>query len=169
MILIGIGSNLASRQYATPAETAAAAVVDLPSLDIELVARSRWYRSEPVPASDQPWFINAVAAVATGLEPMMLLDRLLELETRFGRVRGAPNADRTLDLDLLDYDGRRLEAERLLLPHPRLHQRRFVLAPRCELAPEWRHPILGLTAAALLAGLPPGQPVFPIDDAPARE
>src|SRR5437764_14987327 len=99
MILIGIGSNLASREYATPADTAAAAVAELPSLGITVVARSRWYRSEPVPRSDQPWFVNAVAAVAAVLEPAALLDRLLALEARFGRIRGAPNAGRTLDLD----------------------------------------------------------------------
>jgi 2-amino-4-hydroxy-6-hydroxymethyldihydropteridine diphosphokinase len=168
MILIGIGSNLASREYASSAETAAAAAAEFPPLGIEVIARSRWYRSEPVPASDQPWFVNAVAVIATGLEPATLLDRLLALEARFGRVRGAANADRTLDLDLLDYDGQRLETERLVLPHPRLHRRRFVLAPLCELAPDWRHPVFGLTASALLAGLAPGQPVFPINDGPAR-
>jgi 2-amino-4-hydroxy-6-hydroxymethyldihydropteridine diphosphokinase len=163
MILIGIGSNLASREYSTPDDTAAAAVAKLPSLGVQVVGRSPWYRSEPVPASDQPWFVNAVAAVATPLEPAALLDRLLALETRFGRVRGTPNADRTLDLDLLDYDGRQLETEILVLPHPRLHLRRFVLAPLCELAPDWRHPVLGLTAAALLARLPAGQRAYPMD------
>lgn len=163
MILIGVGSNLASTQYATPVETAAAAVAALPSIGVQVLARSRWYLSEPVPASDQPWFVNAVAAIATPLEPAALLDRLLALEARFGRTRSLPNADRTLDLDLLDHDGSRVDCESLVLPHPRLHQRRFVLAPLCELAPEWRHPILGLTAAALLARLPAGQAVYPID------
>lgn len=166
MILIGVGSNLASAQYATPIETAAAAVVALPSIGVQVLARSAWYLSEPVPVSDQPWFVNAVASIATALDPSTLLDRLLALETRFGRIRSLPNADRTLDLDLLDYEGSRLESKRLVLPHPRLHQRRFVLAPLCELAPEWRHPILGLTAAALLARLPAGQPIYPMDHQP---
>ena len=164
MILIGIGSNLASREYETPAATAAAAVAQLPALGIEVVARSPWYLSEPVPASDQPWFVNAVARVATRLEPTALLERLLALEARFGRRRGAPNAARTLDLDLLDYDGRLVDTPALVLPHPRLHERRFVLAPLCDLAPDWRHPRIGLTAAALLARLPPGQLVRIADD-----
>ena len=166
MILIGIGSNLASREYASPAETAAAGLAALPSIGVDIVALSRWYLSEPVPASTQPWFVNAVAAVATALEPAALLDRLLAVEARFGRTRGAPNANRTLDLDLLDYDGWCLETRALVLPHPRLHLRRFVLAPVSELAPDWRHPVLGLTAATLLARLPAGQPVRPMGDRP---
>jgi 2-amino-4-hydroxy-6-hydroxymethyldihydropteridine diphosphokinase len=64
-----------------------------------------------------------------------------------------------VDLDLLDYDARRCASARLVLPHPRLHERRFVLAPLCEIAPQWRHPLLGLTATELLAGLPAGQPI----------
>src|SRR5204862_4500120 len=105
----------------------------------------------------QPWFVNAVIAVRTELGPEPLLDRLLAVETRFGRARGEPNAARTLDLDLLDYHGRLCATERLLLPHPRLHERRFVLAPLCEIAPQWRHPRLDLAAEELLARLPAGQ------------
>jgi 2-amino-4-hydroxy-6-hydroxymethyldihydropteridine diphosphokinase len=164
MILIGIGSNLASSEYGAPLETAVAALAQLPRQGIAVVARSRWYSSEPVPPSNQPWFVNAVAAIETGLEPPALLDRLLAVEARFGRSRGVPDAARTLDLDLLDYDGRRIETERLSLPHPRLHQRRFVLAPLCELAPDWRHPVLGVSAETLLAQLPAGQPVQPLGD-----
>lgn len=164
MILIGIGSNLASRDYSSPAETAAAAVAALPSLGVDVIALSRWYLSEPVPISDQPWFVNAVAAVATESEPAALLTRLLALEARFGRSRGAANADRTLDLDLLDYEGRRIDTDTLVLPHPRLHQRRFVLVPLSDLAPDWSHPVLGLSAAELLAAFPPGQRVHAMGD-----
>ena len=129
-----------------------------------MVSRSRWYLSEPVPPSEQPWYVNGVVAVETGLAPMALLDALLALETRFGRRRGVRNAARTLDLDLLDFDGRQCGTERLVLPHPRLHERRFVLAPLAEIAPQWRHSRLGLTAAELLLRLPAGQPVRPLGD-----
>jgi 2-amino-4-hydroxy-6-hydroxymethyldihydropteridine diphosphokinase len=134
-----------------------AAVAQLPAIGVAIVARSPWYLSEPVPASDQPWFVNGVVEVATELPPTELLARLLALETQFGRERRTRDAARTLDLDLLDYDGRECATPNLILPHPRLHERRFVLAPLCDIVPDWRHPRLGLTAAELLAGLPPGQ------------
>ena len=113
--------------------------------------RSRWYMSQPVPPSDQPWYVNGVVAVETALAPPALLEALLAVEAGFGRRRSAPNAARTLDLDLLDYDGTQCVSERLVLPHPRLHERRFVLAPLAEIAPQWRHPRSGKTAAELLA------------------
>jgi 2-amino-4-hydroxy-6-hydroxymethyldihydropteridine diphosphokinase len=159
VIVVGIGSNLAAPSFASPLATAGAALARLPQLGIGVVRRSRWYLSEPVPASDQPWFVNAVAIVDTRLPPFALLAALLALEARFGRCRGAANAARTLDLDLLDYDGLRTGTPRLALPHPRLHQRRFVLAPLAEIAPRWRHPRLGHCAADLLLRLPPGQRV----------
>ncbi len=157
MILIGIGSNLAAPPAKSPQETAQAALSALTAPHLQPLACSSWYETEPVPASDQPWFVNAVVLVATELEPMALLNRMLDLESRFGRVRGERNAARTLDLDLLDYDGLLVETTRLTLPHPRLHERRFVLEPLCEVAPGWRHPLLQATAAELLDRLPPGQ------------
>ena len=116
--------------------------------------RSRWYLSEPVPRSDQPWFVNAVLAVATRLGPARVLDRLLAVELEFGRIRTERDAARTLDLDLLDYEGRVCDTARLSLPHPRLGERRFVLAPLCDIAPQWRHPLRKLTAEELLRRLP---------------
>ena len=139
-------------------------MAQLPAIGVAVVLRSRWYLSEPVPPSDQPWYVNGVAAVETRLDPAALLAALLALESRFGRRRGLPDAARTLDLDLLDYDGRQCETERLMLPHPRLHQRRFVLVPLAEIAPHWRHPLLAMTASELLLRLPPGQPIRPLGD-----
>jgi 2-amino-4-hydroxy-6-hydroxymethyldihydropteridine diphosphokinase len=170
LILIAIGSNLAAPGFASPRDTAESAVAELPTIGVDVVARSPWYLSEPVPASDQPWFVNGVVAVATDLPPEALLGRLLALETRFGRARGARNAARSLDLDLLDYDGHQCATATLVLPHPRLHQRRFVLVPLRDIAPEWRHPALGMTVAELVARLPSGQPVHPLGrgDPPGR-
>jgi len=159
MILIGIGSNLAAPGFASPQDTASAALAEMPAIGITVERRSGWYLSQPVPPSDQPWYVNAVVAVATTSEPDTLLTALLALEERFGRRRSAPNAARTLDLDLLDYHGRHCASARLTLPHPRLHERRFVLAPLAEVAPDWRHPLLLMTARELLARLASGQPV----------
>src|SRR5438093_9088272 len=117
VILVGIGSNLAVPPFATPQETAEAAVARLPEIGITVERQSRWYLSQPVPPSDQPWYVNGVAIINTTLEPAALLDALLALEARLGRRRGARNAARTVDLDLLDYDGREIASERLSLPH----------------------------------------------------
>lgn len=163
MILIGIGSNLAAPPATTPLTTAQSALAALAAPHLHPFACSSWYESAPVPASDQPWFVNAVALIATELEPETLLERMLAVESRFGRVRGERNAARTLDLDLLDYDGLTFDSPRLTLPHPRMAERRFVLEPLGEVAPEWRHPLLHLTATALLARLPTGQPVRRLD------
>jgi 2-amino-4-hydroxy-6-hydroxymethyldihydropteridine diphosphokinase len=164
MILVGIGSNLAATRFGSPQDTASAALARLSAIGVAVVRCSRWYLSEPVPPSDQPWYVNAVALVQTRLGPVALLAALLALEVRFGRRRGVANAARTLDLDLLDYDGRRSATKRLTLPHPRLHERRFVLAPLAEIAPHWRHPRFAMTASELLRRLPPGQPIRALGD-----
>jgi 2-amino-4-hydroxy-6-hydroxymethyldihydropteridine diphosphokinase len=164
VIIIGIGSNLAASPAVTPRETAEEALPALAAPHLQPLLRSSWYESAPVPASDQPWFVNAVALIASDLEPELLLKLMLDVESRFGRVRHERNAARTLDLDLLDYDGLIIDTPSLTLPHPRLHQRRFVLEPLCEIAPNWRHPVLGLSAADLLTGLPDDQPVRRLDD-----
>jgi 2-amino-4-hydroxy-6-hydroxymethyldihydropteridine diphosphokinase len=170
MVLIGLGGNLPSPGYGAPCRALAAALAALAGEGVAIAARSAWYRSEPVPPSDQPWYVNAVAALATERPPFALLAAMQQVERRFGRVRGAGNAARTVDLDLLDYHGLEIETEVLVLPHPRLHQRRFVLLPLAEIAPDWRHPRLGLSAAELLARLTTRQKVCrlpPAADDPA--
>jgi 2-amino-4-hydroxy-6-hydroxymethyldihydropteridine diphosphokinase len=153
VILIGIGGNLESAQFGPPRDTLAAALAALKEKRIRILTRSGWYRTEPVPRSDQPWFVNAVVSLATELGAKDLLNALQATERQFGRVREEPNAPRILDLDILDYQGEVMDTTSLVLPHPRLDERRFVLIPIAEIAPDWRHPILELTAVQLLAQL----------------
>ena len=159
LILIGLGGNLASPRFGAPLDTLAAALVALEAEGIQIATRSAWYRTEPVPRSDQPWFVNAVASLITDLAARDLLAVLQATEGQFGRVRGQPNAARVLDLDLLDGRGQVTGTSSLVLPHPRLHQRRFVLQPLAEIAPDWRHPLSGLTAEQLLSRLAAKQPI----------
>jgi len=164
MILIGLGANLASPEFGAPPRSLEVALALMAERGLRIILRSRWYRSAPVPPSDQPWFVNGVVAVETALEPAAVLEALHGIEARFGRVRRESNAARVLDLDLLAYDGRvSAKDETPVLPHPRLHERAFVLRPLAEIAPDWRHPRLGCTATALLAGLPPESTAEPLD------
>src|SRR5690349_1543465 len=163
MILIGLGANLESPEFGPPPKSLEAALRLIAERGPRIVARSRWYRSAPVPPSDQPWFVNGVAAVETVLEPVALLQVLHDVEARFGRVRRERNEARVLDLDLLAYDDRvSAEGETPVLPHPRLHERAFVLHPLSEIAPNWRHPLLGRTVASLIAELPSDAVAEPI-------
>lgn len=153
MILIALGANLPS-PAGLPAATLDAALHQLAGRGITIVKRSGFYGSAAWPDPSDPSFINAVAAIETDLTPATLLAVLHEMETAFGRRRSTPNAARTLDLDLLDYHGR-IEDGTPQLPHPRMQTRAFVLIPLQEVAPLWRHPVSGQTAAELIVGLPP--------------
>ena len=128
---------------------------------VSVIRVSPWYRTVPVPASDQPWYVNAVAEVVTTLAPDELLAVLHEVEQSFGRVRTVANAARMIDLDLLDFRGKMATGGpgRAILPHPRMAARAFVLQPLADLAPAWRHPVSGTPIQALLAALPAGQTI----------
>ncbi len=159
MILVGLGANLPSATYGSPQATLAAALAALAAEGVAADKLSPWYRSAPMPAGDQPWYVNGVAAVTTRLGPGELLDLLHRIERRFGRIRRERNEARVLDLDLLDYDGRVQPGGPATLPHPRLHERAFVLLPLRDVAPGWRHPVSGIAVEDLIAALPPGQRV----------
>ncbi len=151
---IALGSNLSS-DHGNRVETLGKAVNLLGRLG-RVAARSSLYETEPVGYRDQPAFLNAVVALQTHLEPQPLLRALLAIERELGRDRSHAivNGPRTLDLDLLLLGARVVAGEELSLPHPALAQRRFVLAPLAEIAPQLRHPQSKQTVAELLALLP---------------
>ena len=153
MIVIALGANLSSPVGAPP-ETLTAALGELALRGIEIVAVSPFHESEAWPDPTDPPFVNAVAIVKTELSPSALMTTLHEIETSFGRKRSTPNAPRSLDLDLVDYDGR-VEGGPPVLPHPRMATRAFVLVPLSQVEPGWQHPISGKTVEAMIAELPP--------------
>jgi 2-amino-4-hydroxy-6-hydroxymethyldihydropteridine diphosphokinase len=170
MILIALGANLATERHGTPREGLEAALRRLAGAGLRIVRRSRWYRSAPVPAADQPDYVNGVARVETRLSAPALMALLLDIEAEFGRQRGAANAARVLDLDLIDYNG--VIADKaadatgpaLQLPHPRLAERAFVLLPLAEIAPDWRDPRNGRPIGQLVDALPEDQEIALLED-----
>lgn len=159
MILIGLGTNLPLSNQRSGQNLLAEALETLQNRGLEIRAVSRFYRSEPVPPSDQNWYVNAVAEIGSSLDPLPLLEVLHAVETAFGRVRTLRNAARTLDLDLLAYGQviRPSDGPAPHLPHPRMAGRAFVLYPLNDLAPHWCHPVTGASLCDLIAALPKDQ------------
>lgn len=155
MILIALGANLPSTA-GTPRDTLRAALASLGARGITIERLSGFYLSEAWPDPTDPPFVNAVASVRTSLSPDELLRMLHEVEAEFGRKPGPRNSPRPLDLDIVDYEGR-IEHGDPELPHPRMGDRAFVLVPLREIAPEWRHPVTGLTLDQLIAALGPAK------------
>lgn len=168
MILIGLGANLSS-VYGGPATLLETALSVMPSFGITVRRLSSFYRTPAMARYIQPPYVNSVAAVETALPAAELLQALHRIEALFGRVRVTRWAARTLDLDLLDYHGRIITAQGprgpeagvgplpMALPHPGIAERGFVLVPLQEIAPEWRHPVLGEGAARLIERLEAAQ------------
>ena len=148
MILVGIGSNLCSKKYGKPVDNCKKAI-DVLKKEMIIESLSPWYQSEPLPVSNQPWYINGVLKVKTSLNPNNLLKTLLKIENSFGRTRKKKNESRVIDLDLLTYNDLVIDSKLLVIPHARMHIRRFVLDPLIDIAPEWVHPILKIKATEL--------------------
>ncbi|MGC8468454.1 MAG: 2-amino-4-hydroxy-6-hydroxymethyldihydropteridine diphosphokinase [Acetobacteraceae bacterium] len=154
-IFIAIGANLPGPDGLPARQTCARAAAALGEIaGLALLRLSSWYATAPDPPSGQPDYVNGVAELAGAMAPAALLAHLMAIEAGFGRVRTVANAARTLDLDIVAMGALVRAAPDPVLPHPRAHLRAFVMVPLAELAPDWRHPLLGATAAAIAAGLP---------------
>ncbi|GGF70541.1 7,8-dihydro-6-hydroxymethylpterin-pyrophosphokinase [Terasakiella brassicae] len=168
MIYIGLGANLPSPIHGSPVDTLNACITRLCDFGLRIVKVSRWYESAPVPMSDQPWYVNGVVAIETDLKARDVLKQLLKIEHEFGRVRSEANAPRVLDLDLIAYhtqiieDEGKIEDKPFCVPHPRMHERAFVLLPLTDLNPQWIHPKLKSNLSDLVAQLPKDQIIRPI-------
>jgi 2-amino-4-hydroxy-6-hydroxymethyldihydropteridine diphosphokinase len=152
MILIALGANLPS-EAGLPAATLRAALNQLALSGAVPLGVSSFYQTPAWPDPADPDFVNAVARIETQLSPEKLMELMHSIEAAFGRERTIRNAPRTLDLDILDYDGR-VEQGPPILPHPRIGTRAFVLIPLADVAPGWRHPVSGKSVDELIAMLP---------------
>ncbi|MCP4395280.1 MAG: 2-amino-4-hydroxy-6-hydroxymethyldihydropteridine diphosphokinase [Alphaproteobacteria bacterium] len=159
MIIIGIGANLPST-FGTPYQTCLEAIKRIENGPCELVSTADWYKASPVPAgSTTPWYINSAIAVKTELQPNELMAFLHDIETDLGRIRDRINDPRNIDLDIIDYNGE-IRSSKVILPHPRMHLRGFVLFPLKDLATNWRHPITNKDIQTLISELPNDQTIL---------
>ena len=160
--IVALGSNLRG-EYGSSLELLTAAVAQIPSVGFEVRRVSSLWRSPAWPDPNDPEYLNAIALVETRLIPARALDALMAVEARFGRRRAQAHAPRTLDLDLIALGRRVISRGKggLILPHPRAHERRFVMGPLAEIAPDWVHPILGGTAMELARSAKIGETARP--------
>ena len=150
---VGLGTNIGDR------EANLQRAMDLLADSETVTATSPIYETEPVGYTDQPWFLNCVIALHTSLGPRALIERLQEIELQMGKATPFANGPRIIDIDLLLYETLVIDEPELRVPHARMHERRFVLAPLADVAPNTIHPTLGATIASLLSGLPKDEQV----------
>ena len=141
-IIIGIGGNIKSDDGSHPIHIAMKAINSLENYSIQVIEQSSWYESEPIPKSNQPNFFNCIVFANTILNELDVLKVLHKIEHTLGRKRKTVNEPRVIDLDLIDYSNKILSNKEIIIPHPRAHERRFVMEPLAELDPNWVHPIL---------------------------
>ena len=147
-VYLSLGSNLGDRR-----SNLRNAIGKLLNLG-DLIAVSSFYETEPVDFVDQPWFLNCAVALQTTLSAEDLLKEIAAVEREMGRQRDIPKGPRTVDIDILLFGKAVMKTARLTIPHPAMHERRFVLEPLAEIAPEVQHPVLKKTLRELLTGLP---------------
>ena len=141
MIYLAIGSNLSGLNNETPIQNCNL-VLDTIKKELSVKKKSSWYKSQPIPVSNQSWYVNGVIEVETEKDPLELLNFLIDLEKSFGRIRNKKNESRIIDLDIIDYNQKVLNInDKLITPHPRMNERAFVLLPLYEINPIWTHPI----------------------------
>jgi len=147
-VYLSLGSNLGDREA-----NLRRALEHLESEHVRVLRRSSIYETEPQDLREQPWFLNLVVEAETSLSPDELLTKIHVIEAQLGRKREVPKGARTIDIDLLFYDNAVVATPELQIPHPRLAERRFVLEPLAELAPQLRHPVAGRTVVEMLSAV----------------
>ena len=144
---LSLGSNLENRE-----ENLLRAIALLASPEVRIVRQSSLYETEPQELRNQPWFLNVAVEIETSLFPIQLLGRIHKIEKQLGRQRVVPKGPRTIDIDILLFGSFVIDTPQLQVPHPRMEERRFVLEPLAEIAPDLRHPVSRRTIRELLAG-----------------
>ena len=152
-VIIGIGGNIKTEDGNHPIEVAIKAISFLKDYSIKITEQSSWYETEPIPKSQQPNFFNCIIFANTTLNELDVLKSLHEIEYKLGRRRKEANEARVIDLDLIAYSNKVLSNKEIIVPHPRAHQRRFVMEPLAELDKNWVHPVLKISIKKILKNL----------------